>query len=165
MFQAVRVSSFAKPAFGRVLCTEMFLNLFIESNGALANIETTNLSGASVINSCALRRTLHARARPSTSAADQVVIVIVSIKVDDNIASLTCPYHFQCSEKSEISSTLGNMRPTRYYTRETQAMIPQSSYSLSARSRSLQPASKKRSLRWFPRTVTAPQTLQARLYE
>lgn len=52
--------------------------------------------------------------------------VLGFVKENDNFALHSYPCSFNCGEKSEILSTLGNMPTSGYYARDTQAMISQS---------------------------------------
>lgn len=103
----------------------VFINLFAELSGAPAIVGTAELSGASVTDSSALCMILHGHELPITSALD--VVVIGSVKVDENFLSLLYYYPFHYDEESEISSTLGNMRTYGNYAWDTKVMISQSS--------------------------------------
>lgn len=104
--------------------TDVSANLFEESKGAPAIVCTAKLSSAGVTNSSDLHGTLHNRALPSTSAVN--LVVIESVKEDDNFASLSCSCLFHCGVENEVSSKPGNILPSGYYQRDTQKIIPQS---------------------------------------
>lgn len=103
---------------------DVSVNHFAASNGALEILGTDKLSGASVTESSALRRTLHDHALLNTSAAD--LVVIVSVKENDKFSPLFFPYPFRCGGKCEIQLRFGKMRPFGYYARDNWAMISQS---------------------------------------
>lgn len=77
---------------------DFHVNLFVEWNVATAIVVTAKLSGAGVTDSSAPRRTLHCHALASTSAAE--LVSFMSVKVNQNFASLSYHYPFQCGEES-----------------------------------------------------------------
>lgn len=119
-FEAVFGSSFGTAAFDLGIRSDLFANLFLESNSAVAIVCTSNLCGASVIDSSALFRTLQGHALHSTSAVD--LNLIESAKVDNNFSPLSNPYLFHSDNKSKTLSALDNMRSSDYYTWDARGM-------------------------------------------
>lgn len=81
-------SSYGIPAFDGGIRSDVSVNLFAETNGASAIVDTAKLSSAGVSNSSALHRTVFGHAPSSTSAA--ILLVIGPVKLGDNFVSL--PY-------------------------------------------------------------------------
>lgn len=90
--EVVLSSFFGTLTFDCGNCTNVFVNLLVESNGAPAIVDKVKLHGAGLTNCSANSRMPHGHALLSTSAAD--LVVIESIKVDKNLASLSFLYPF-----------------------------------------------------------------------
>lgn len=146
LFETVLGSSFETPAFDGDICSDVSVNIFAESNGPSAIAGTTKHSGAFVTDVRALSRLLYSHVLPSMSSVD--LLFIESIEVDNNFSLLLYPYCFQSGEICRFLSILGNMRPTGYYTWDTQAMVPQSAVSHSTMKLSLPADTKKRVTLW-----------------
>lgn len=117
------VPFFSTPAFNRGFCMDFLAHFFAELVVAPPIYGTAKLYGVCVTNTSVFRRTLYGRTLPNTSSTD--IAVIVSIKMDDNFASLLNSYLFQRDTESEFPSTLNNMRPSGYYACDIQERILQ----------------------------------------
>lgn len=99
------------PAFDRGNRTDVSVNLFVDSKGALTIVGTAKLSSSGDTDRTALRRTPYGHAFPSKSAADHVVIE--SVKVDEDFSLFSYSFFFQCGEESKFQQHWATCVPLR----------------------------------------------------
>lgn len=160
-FATLLIYSFSTPILDCGIRTDVSVNLLPEWNGFPAIVDTAKLSGADVTNSSALSETLHCHAPLISSAVDRVVIRF--LKVNEDFFPFSHPYMFQCGKESAIPSILGNMRPSSYYTWDTQAMKSQSPKPLSDTEIPLLPLWMESKFRWHQIPMPASMRLLVRL--
>lgn len=123
-------SSFGNPVFARDICTDVYVGMFAKSKRKLATVGTVKLSSPDATDSCALRWTLYEHALRTTSSTD--LVFIGSVKLNKYFPILFYHYPYQCGRENEVSQTLGNRRPSGYYTGDNQTMFPRSADPASA---------------------------------
>lgn len=158
---AVLCSFFDAFPIARVIFKVVCIELFEEANDAPTLVSTAKLFGANITDRNPLCTTHYGHALSNTSSAE--IAVVRSVNVPEKYSSFFYSYPFQRSEKSEIASTLGNMRTRGYYALSTQAMIRQCTILHPPKNCLRLRVSKGRSLQWQLRLVMVPLRLQPRL--
>lgn len=104
VFEAFLAFSFDTSAFDNGIHTDVYINVFVESNCTPTTIRTVKLSGVDITVDSAFCRKIQCHVFHSMSAADLVSTRFV--KMDINVASLFYTYRLQCVEEINFHQQL-----------------------------------------------------------